>query len=536
MSRLDFTEIIRWQNVSDVSVLSENAVRETHPFIYPTCEVKNGGFLIFDFGKELRGRLNVLFGWNDANRKVRIRLGESVAEVCAEIGESNAGNYHSLRDNEYNVVSWGSIATSDSGYRYARIDVIEGESVKIASVFSEEEDNGLTVFGDFNCSDEQLNKIYKTAERTVALCVGKNDVWDGIKRDRVFWMGDFYPELLAAYLIYGNIPQFETVLNNIKYFDGHWVNDIPSYSAWWIICLKKYLDLSGNEEYVKGVLPYVDKVVKDFSVIIDENGNVSYAKNKLVYFGGNEFFIDWPTHGKSDSEIGWRYLVSYAMQCAEKICSAFGADGSLAKSIIKRLDIYGFKPSSFKQITALGVIAGKVNAEEAREALKSGGTSGMTAFMSFAIIEALRTIGEGEFALSIIKEYFGAMIKLGATTFWEDFNMEWLKDEPSSIEEFPSEKRKNVHADFGRFCYQGLRHSLCHGWSCGFVDFLYKYVLGVVPVEKGYKTIKSEPHLCGMNFVEGKVPTPYGVIEVKHCSENGKINTEIKLPRGVNKI
>ena len=148
----------------------------------------------------------------------------------------------------------------------------------------------------------------------------------------------------------------------------------------------------------------------------------------------------------------------------------------------------------------------------------------------------MRTIGEGEFALSIIKEYFGAMIKLGATTFWEDFDMEWLKDEPSSIEEFPSETRKNVHADFGRFCYQGLRHSLCHGWSCGFVDFLYKYVLGVVPVEKGYKTIKSEPHLCGMNFVEGKVPTPYGVIEVKHCSENGKINTEIKFPRGVNKI
>ncbi len=28
--------------------------------------------------------------------------------------------------------------------------------------------------------------------------------------------------------------------------------------------------------------------------------------------------------------------------------------------------------------------------------------------------------------LPIIKEYFGAMLSRGATTFWEDFDMEWL--------------------------------------------------------------------------------------------------------------
>ena len=32
----------------------------------------------------------------------------------------------------------------------------------------------------------------------------------------------------------------------------------------------------------------------------------------------------------------------------------------------------------------------------------------------------------GENMLPIIKEYFGAMLSRGATTFWEDFDMEWL--------------------------------------------------------------------------------------------------------------
>ena len=159
----------------------------------------------------------------------------------------------------------------------------------------------------------------------------------------------------------------------------------------------------------------------------------------------------------------------------------------------------------------------------------------MTSFMSFAIIEALRMVGEGEFALSVIKEYFGSMMNLGATTFWEDFDMEWLKDNPTDLEAMPDGERKNIHADYGKFCYLGLRHSLCHGWSCGFVDFLYKHILGIVPVKEGYAEITVDPHMCGMSFAEGKIPTKYGVITVKHKLVDGKIETTLELPDGVTK-
>lgn len=533
MKKTNFIKIIAANAVSDPTMLCRNASLKTHTFLYPDCVIEKNGFVILDFGKELCGRLHIVFGWNDFNGKVRIRLGESVAETCAEIGEKNVGNYHSLRDNCYSVVSWGDVSTSESGFRFARVENVSEKAVNISVIFAEESLNGLNVAGAFRCSDNELNNIYKTAERTLSLCVRDDDIWDGIKRDRVFWMGDFYPELLGSYMIYGDIPQFEAVLDCIKYFDGHWVNNIPSYSAWWLICLEKYYELSGNGEYIKKMLPYAEKVIKDFSTIINENGDVSYENSDLIFFGGNEFFVDWPTNGKPDSELGWRYLITYCMQRTKNLYRVFGYDYSLVNSIISRLDKYNYRPSDFKQVTALGVLAGKISPCEAKEKLKNGSAKGMTSFMSFAIIEALRMVGEGEFALSVIKEYFGAMIEVGATTFWEDFDMEWLKDNPTNIESMPDKTRKNIHADYGQFCYLGLRHSLCHGWSCGFVDFLYKYVLGIVPVKEGYSEITVKPNLCGMSYVEGKIPTKYGIIDVKHTVSGSKIETKLILPVGI---
>ena len=334
MSRINFVKIIKYSRAIDAKVLAKNAINETHTFLYSPCKIEKGGYIIVDFGKELCGRLDMVFGWHNNAASVRVRLGESVCETCAEIGENNAGNYHSLRDNVYSVVSWGTVFTSESGFRFARIDNAGDETVNLTLIYAETSENGLTVIGDFTCSDERICEIYRTAERTLSLCVRRDDIWDGVKRDRVFWLGDFYPELLGAHLLYGDIPQIEKVLGYIKYFDGHWVNNIPSYSAWWIICLEKYLEVSDNKEYVKNLIPYVDKIVNDFSVIIGETGEVSYKNSKLEYFGDNEFFIDWPTNGQPDSEIGWRYLILYTMQKAKKLHAEFGGEDKAVDDII----------------------------------------------------------------------------------------------------------------------------------------------------------------------------------------------------------
>ncbi len=89
---------------------------------------------------------------------------------------------------------------------------------------------------------------------------------------------------------------------------------------------------------------------------------------------------------------------------------------------------------------------------------------------------------------------------------------------------------KDLHADYGKFCYKNLRHSLCHGWASGVVSYAFENVLGVTIVEPGYRKVHIAPKLFGLDWVEGEVPTPMGNIHVR--AEAGKA-PEITLPEGI---
>ena len=76
-------------------------------------------------------------------------------------------------------------------------------------------------------------------------------------------------------------------------------------------------------------------------------------------------------------------------------------------------------------------------------------------------------------AIELMKEYYGAMLDRGATTFWEDFHMEWLEGSGCIDEIDPT--KKDIHGDYGAHCYVGFRHSLCHGWSAGVAKFIKEH-------------------------------------------------------------
>lgn len=59
------------------------------------------------------------------------------------------------------------------------------------------------------------------------------------------------------------------------------------------------------------------------------------------------------------------------------------------------------------------------------------------------------------------------------------------------FEQFWRACRTMQNGDFGKFCYTQLRHSLCHGWASGPTSFLSRHVLGIKPIEAGYKKIKK---------------------------------------------
>jgi hypothetical protein len=168
-----------------------------------------------------------------------------------------------------------------------------------------------------------------------------------------------------------------------------------------------------------------------------------------------------------------------------------------------------------------------------REVMAVDGARRMSTFYGYYVLQARAAAGDYQGCLDVIREYWGAMLDLGATTFWEDFDLDWTTN-AARIDELVPPGKKDIHGDFGNYCYLGFRHSLCHGWASGPTAWLSEHVLGIQIVEPGATTVRIEPHLGDLEWVEGSFPLPQGLVQVRHeRQEDGSIRSKIAAPPGV---
>jgi alpha-L-rhamnosidase len=74
--------------------------------------------------------------------------------------------------------------------------------------------------------------------------------------------------------------------------------------------------------------------------------------------------------------------------------------------------------------------------------------------------------------------------------------------------------------------------SLAHPWSSGPTSGLSKYVLGVRPIQPGFKTWRIEPQPGDLSWAEGTVPTPYGPIQIKWKKNLRRFTLTVIVPPG----
>jgi hypothetical protein len=191
-------------------------------------------------------------------------------------------------------------------------------------------------------------------------------------------------------------------------------------------------------------------------------------------------------------------------------------------------------PAGSKQAAALMALAGLADAGKLnREVLAVDGPQRMSTFYGYYVLQARAMAGDYQGAIDVIRQYWGAMLDLGATTFWEDFDLQWTKN-AGRIDELVPEGKKDIHGDFGNYCYVGFRHSLCHGWASGPTAWLSEHVLGVRIVEPGGIVVRIQPHLADLDWAEGTFPTTKGIIKVRHEKKaDGTIETKIDAPKGI---
>jgi hypothetical protein len=388
--------------------------------------------------------------------------------------------------------------------------------------------------GTFRSSDPELNRIWDVAQRTLELNAREFFI-DGVKRDHWVWSGDAVQAYLMNYYTFfdaDTVKRTTWALRGADPVDMH-INTILDYSLYWFIGIHDYYQYTGDAAFVQGIYP---RMVTLMDFVLGRRN----ADGMLEGRPGDWVFVDWADMPKDGELAVIQLLFARSLEamadCAvlahdEQKAAAYRRLASELKAKImaafwdpqRQVFIHGRKdgkpnPLVTRHPNMFALMFGYLDDEQAaavrRNVLLNDAVPKITTpYMRFYELAALAASGQQAYITGQIKDYWGGMLREGATCFWEQYD--------------PAEKGAARYAMYGK----PFGKSLCHAWGASPLYLLGKYYLGVQPTAPGYATYVVEPELGGLQWIEGKVPTPQGDIAV--YADPARIRVTAAAGRGV---
>ncbi len=487
--------------------------------------------IVLDYGCEFPGSIRLMI-WSvkgPGNRcDINVRTGESVMEAITPITVKNTTNDHAIRDRVMNVGFYSACETNESGQRFVCIELLgEDTMVSFKAIQGVFHYLDLDYLGSFSCSDEKLTEIWNTAAYTAHVNM-QEYLWDGIKRDRLVWIGDMHTEvntILTAFGYNDIVPRSLDVVRDETPV-GAWMNGISSYSIWWLLIHCDWYRAFGDRAYLEEQRDYLRGLMTILANCVDEDGVEHMPEGR---------FLDWPNNADPIAiHAGLQGCLKLALDNGAYLLRELHEDetAALCETAAERMKKHVPDTNGSKQAASLLALSGLACPKEINEKIMiPGGGQGYSTFFGYYILAAKALAGDYAGALNDMKEYWGGMLDMGATTFWEDFDLKWMEN-AGRIDEVVPEGMVDIHGDYGNYCYIKFRHSLCHGWASGPCPYLSNYVLGIKNLAPCKYEIK--PELSWLDWAKGTYPTPKGVISVWAFKDaDGKLNVQIDAPEGI---
>jgi len=474
--------------------------------------------IFVDFGKETFGFVK-LIGLKGKG-KLSLHYGESKEEAMSlEHGEL-MDPMDVNQDSKTDYIMPGSRA-----FRY--VNIVYDDNVSLDDVSMMYEYSPVEQRGSFKCNDEEINKIWDVAAYTMHLNTREFFI-DGIKRDRWVWSGDAYQSYLMNYYLYFDSPTVTRTIYALRGKDpvtSH-INTIMDYTFYWFLSVYDYYQYTGDKAFIKQAYPRMQSMM-DFCLSRRDKDGL------MEGLPGDWVFIDWADGLSKKGEVSFEQMLLCRSLETMGLCANIMNDKAAAAkynaagaTLKKKIFAYYWNPQKQALVHSrvngkqtdnvtrysnmFGIFFNYFNDTQKQEVKKSVLLNDKiqkitTPYMHFYELEALCAMGEQDYVRKQIKDYWGGMLKLGATTFWEEYD--------------PSKKGAEHYAMYGR----EFGKSLCHAWGASPIYLLGKYYLGVKPTAPGYKQYSITPNLGGLQWMEGSIPTPDGDIKVYASTKQLKI-------------
>jgi len=317
---------------------------------------------------------------------------------------------------------------------------------------------------------------------------------DGIKRDRLPWLGDLSISLMAnAYTFADPVPVRRTLaaIGRAGIREQH-LNGIIDYTLWYFICHDLYQLYFADRDFLVEQSAEIREILGDVLKIADANGGLLPDKSGWC-------FIDWLEIEKGTAlQMIFHMALLSTARLAERMND--GATSAHCREKAQTLKDRLFK-TAFDDVARLffatpgnpgsgflrhpnflavvgGLTADDLSAHIADALLSDKLPPTGTPFMASLEILALHRGGKSAEAIERIRRTWGGMLNHGATTFFEAY------------------QENATEAERLAFYGRPYAMSLCHAWSSGPAALLPLIGFGCEPTADGwaeFRVAKTSP-------------------------------------------
>jgi hypothetical protein len=506
--------------------------------------------LVLDFGRTVSGYPRLVLG-GPAGAVVDVAYSERLTDGLVEVSPASAvtsQNVHRLILRE-GVQTWEQFQWA--GFRYLQLIFRSCERplrvLKAAVNFTS---YPVERRGSFACSDPLLTRLWEVGADTLQLCM-HDGYEDCPSREQRQWVGDAYVEMLVNFAAFGDTRLAEKLLRQVAQSQrqdgmthmatpgdvpGAWTEFIPDYCLYWVMTIAEYARYTGDTALARELFPSVARAMAWFERHLDEHGLLASVPGWL--------FIDWAELDRWGECAALNAIYCHALGDAARIARWSGARGeaarykALAARVRRALNrrLWDDKRGVYVDARAEGRRSRRVSqqtnalfiaydiapkerwprilaaiTDEGRLRATSTGPGDPAVrdfdeerqvvlaqpFFMHHVHRALARAGEHHLLIDNIRRRWGAMLEAGATTFWEHWHG---------------------------------RDSQCHAWSATPTYDLSTEVLGVAPLEPGFRQFVVAPKPAGLDWARGVFPSVRGDIAVSWKRGPRLFRLEVDVP------
>ena len=467
----------------------------------PVAQESIGEGMLYDFGRET-------FGY--------VRLSGLVGVAHLYYGESREEALDKDHCETLDIVSPHQELGSKA-FRYVYVKTADNSHYDSLSMDYEYAPYDESHSGTFACSDKLLNKIWEVGAYTMDLTT-REFFLDGIKRDRWTWSGDAIQSYLMNYYLRFDTECVKRTIRQLRGKDpvtAH-INTIMDYTFYWFKSILDYYQYTGDLTFISEMYP---KMCTLMDYVLERTNSDGLVEGKA----DDWIFVDWvdfPMHKRG--VLAFEQILFYKALMTMHTCATLlhqtDPYQQLAENVICKTRQLLWDDD--RQAWEHAIEEGEINHQITKfpnmfailydivdDATKRNIVDSVmennkidpitTPYMRFYELEALCMMGRQTQVLQEIRNYWGGMLREGATSFWEKY--------------IPSEQGTEHLAMYGR----PYGKSLCHAWGASPVYLLGRYFLGIQPTQPGYATWEARPYLADLEWMEGRVPTPNGIIHIR---------------------